>query len=157
MVTFFSAGIPPCQDVGVDDPRQRARKRMVAFFGSNRGAQTKFAKTIGISQSGVSKMLADGPILERLDQIAAFMGCSPAELLGESDRDLIRHAPPTPSPSTPPEDRDDSTAPAHRLELADALEATAAQLDRLAATLRQQAGTARPARPGRGGHRRAAH
>jgi transcriptional regulator with XRE-family HTH domain len=121
----------------VDNARERARRRLVAFFQRDEApSQETFAETIGYSQSWVSKILTRGPKLEDLDAISAAMGLSTTELV--SSRDLIRH-------EARPDSADVGSPDPRDLELAERLESALGTVSAVVLALRGEAPTARAA------------
>jgi len=137
----------------MDSARERARRRLVAFFArENAPTQEAFAEAIGYSQSWVSKILTRGPKLEDLDAIAAVMGVSVGELIAA--RDLSRHTEPV-ERTLPMEDVPVATA-APRVFTVDAgpglilsaeVRKTIAALSQFSAALDRETAAAREAMP----------
>jgi hypothetical protein len=74
--------MPACHAAREMDTRERVRRRLEAFFQrEDAPTQADAAKRLGMSQSGFSKLLARGPVLEHLDVLADIMGCTVADLV----------------------------------------------------------------------------
>jgi hypothetical protein len=137
----------------VDNARERARRRLVAFFQQDGApSQEAFAEAIGYSQSWVSKILTRGPKLEDLDAIAAAMGLSTTDLV--SARDLPRHTNPVEQALSAGRVPVDTTAPGvftvgarSGLALSAEVRRTVAALSKFSAALDRETAAAHEATP----------